>query len=190
LIANGISLVSKIRDVKDQGRDGSCATESTAGAMQLIREWNNRDFVELNPLSIYAFTKGRTGGSSIDTNLVRARDVGILPESIWPRSKGWHNRPSLGMLNEHASKYRIDEFWDINTMAELRTAVLSLFPVVFGWRGHSCVLVELTDMDTALYLNSWGKSWGDNGIGEIQLDSIELARYGAFAVRSCVDSGT
>jgi len=192
MIEHGVSMKSHIREVKDQGQNGSCATESTTGSVQLIREFNGREFVKLNPLSLYAFThasnRGGGGGSSIDSNLARARDEGILPESVWPRSKGWHEKPPQDLMEEHAAKYRIDEFWDVGNISEVRTALLAQLPVVFGWRGHSCCLVELISMEEAIYLNSWGSDWGDDGLGRIKLSDIDF-RYGAFAVRSVTDAG-
>jgi len=184
-----ISLNPYIRKRMDQGRIGSCATASTTGTVLLVREWNDRLFVDLNWLSIYCFTSdGKDRGSNIDRNLIHARDVGILPFSVWPTTTDWKTKPPQSLLDTEACKYRIDEFFDIGTIEEVMTALVLGYPVVFGWKGHSCVLIELKDMETAYYLNSWGADWGDNGVGEIKLREINFG-YGAFAVRSVVDSG-
>ena len=175
--------------VYDQNGYGSCATESTAGATKLSRAASNRPYVQLNPLSIYAFTSGGVDrGSNIDRNLEHARDIGILPEDVWPRSKGFRTKPPQELLDRHASRFRIDEFWDCGSVDDVRTSLVLGFPVSFGWRGHSCVLIALKDMNTAYYLNSWGADWGDNGVGTISLRSINFG-YGAFAVRSVTDAG-
>lgn len=175
--------------VYDQNGFGSCATESTTASWKLSSAESNRDFIELNPLSIYHFTSGGSDrGSNIDRNLEYARDVGILPESVWPRSKGFRAKIPQSLIDDHAGKYRIREFWDCGTIDEVRTSLALGFPVVFGWRSHSCCLIELKNMSTAYYLNSWGADWGDNGVGEIALRSINFG-YGAFSVRSVTDPG-
>lgn len=187
LIPEAPNLRSHVDDILDQDGVGSCATEATAQSVMILRSWQNQQHVDLNPWSIYCFTSGGWDqGSNIDTNLVQARDVGILPTSIWPRSKGWRTKPPRALLEAEAVKYRIDEFYDLGTVAEVGTALLLGFPVVFGWKGHSCVLDRLLDPETAEYANSWDESWGDDGFGTIKLRSINFG-YGLFAVRTVME---
>ena len=180
-----MSLRSKVKQIFDQGSNGSCATESTTQSEQIVRAVAGQPFVLLNPLSIYRVTSGgRDRGSSIDENLMFARETGILPESYWPRSKGFRATPPDGW-QDVAAKYRIDEFFDIGSIDEVGTALLRGLPVVFGWQGHSCVLVELLSDTEAVYANSWSKEWGDSGFGTIALSKINFS-YGAFATRTAV----
>jgi len=175
-------LLSFVRKIKNQGSVGSCATESTSQAVEIVRNWEGQEWVELNPWFIYHTTSGGFDqGSSIDTNLRFVRDNGIAPESVWPRSKGWQATPSAD-AREAAKLYRIEEFYDITTTAEIGTALLLGFPVVFGWSGHSCVMTQLVNQTTAEYANSWG-NWGDQGFGQLRLSSVNF-NYGAFAVRT------
>jgi len=184
-----ISLRPFIEHVFDQDGVGSCAAEGSTQPVQLMMAWNGRTVPKLSPWSVYCFTcDGRDQGSSIDDNLVHIRDVGVLTMETWPRSKGWNRKPPESLLADEAAKYRIDEFFDIGSIAEVRTALVLGYPVTYGWKGHCCLLVELKDLDTAFYLNSWGEDWGDHGVGEIKLREIDF-RYGAFAVRSVVDAG-
>lgn len=177
-----IELRSCVNQILDQDGVGSCATESTAQATMISRHLEGQPFVLLNPWSIYWSTSGGSdSGSNIDENLAYARDNGICPESIWPRSKGWRAKPSAAAL-EAAKEYKIIEFYDCGMVAEIGTALLLGFPVVFGWQSHSCVLTTLLTPSTAEYANSWG-DWGDQGFGKISLSSISFA-YGAFCVRT------
>lgn len=172
-----------VKKIKDQDGIGACATFSTAQGTEMIRSMSGVEWVELNPFSIYRVTShGRDQGSSIDENLEFARDIGILPESYWPQSKGWRATPPDGW-EQVAASFRIHEFYDIGTVDEVGTALLNALPVVFGWRGHSCVLVGLKSPTEAEYANSWKETWGDKGFGTINLNEINF-RYGAFAVRS------
>lgn len=178
-----IELRSCVTNIKDQDGVGSCATESTSQAVEIVRKLEGQEYVELNPWSIYSTTSGgRDQGSSIDENLIYVQAHGICPESVWPRSKGWSAKPSAEAL-EVAKLYKIEEFYDISTVAEVGTALLLGFPVVFGWSGHSCVLTQLLSTTTAEYANSWAPSWGDAGFGQIKLSAINWS-YGAFAVRT------
>jgi len=167
----------------DQDGVGSCATESTTQAMQVARAAQGLPFIQLQPWSIYSTTSGgRDQGSAIDDNLEYAREIGILPESVWPRSKGWRAKPPKSLLDEHASQFRIQEFWDIENIEQIGTALLLGFPVVFGWSGHSVMFCDLLDTATAEYANSWGSEWGDEGFGKLSLRSVNF-KYGAFALR-------
>jgi hypothetical protein len=178
-----VELRSCVSKIKDQDGVGSCATESTSQAVEIVRQVEGQPWVELNPWSIYWNTSGGSdNGSSIDENLVYARDYGICPESIWPREKGWKAKPSAEALTA-AKEYRIVEFYDVGTTEEIGTALLLGFPVVFGWQGHSCVLTQLLTVTTAEYANSWAPSWGDNGFGSIKLSAINF-QYGAWALRT------
>jgi hypothetical protein len=180
-----VELRSCVTKIKDQNGYGSCATESTAQSDEIVRKLEGQEWVELNPLSIYHTTShGRDQGSSIDENLAFARDYGICPESVWPRSKGWQVAPSAEAM-EAAAAFKIGEFYDIGSTAEAGTALLLGFAVVMGWQGHSVVLTELLSPTIAAYANSWGADWGDEGFGTIKLSSINFG-YGMFAQRTAV----
>jgi hypothetical protein len=186
-LIGSVEISSYVPVVLDQGQVGSCATESTAGSVMLSRVITGQLFELLNPWFIYFHTSGgRDAGSSIDENLEWVRDHGIAPESVWPRSKGWQTKPTPEAY-EAAQRFRIMEFWDLTTIAEIGSALLKGFPVVFGFKtsggGHSCLFTELVNINEADYLNSWSASWGRNGLGRLRLTSVNFA-YGAFAVRA------
>ncbi len=183
-----VDLRLKVKQVIDQGQIGSCATCSTTQGVMISRELAGFNFVMLNPLSIYRITSGgRDNGSSIDENLQQARNVGILPEEYWPYSKGFRADPPDGW-EKVAAPYRIDEFFDIEDIEQVGTALLKGFAVVFGWSGHSCIMTSLKSTTEAEYCNSWG-DWGDQGFGRIKLNSINFG-YGVFAIRSPINDGS
>ena len=188
LIGN-VALCPNVRQILDQGRNGSCATESTTQGVLIVRDVAGLPFVLLNPLSIYRVTSGgRDQGSNIDSNLIFARDIGILPESYWPRSKGFRAIPPDGW-EDVAKPYRIEEFYDIRNKVEVGSALLKGFAVVFGWSGHSCIMTRLLSKTAARYANSWGMySGSDNGFDTIKLRSINFG-YGAFAIRTATSEG-
>jgi len=178
-----VSLRKHVRQVLDQDGVGSCATESTTQAVMVCRDVAGLPFTLLNPWSIYRVTSGgRDRGSNIDSNLEFARDTGILPESYWPRSKGWRASPPTGW-KDVAAQHRVREFFDISSILELGTALLTGYAVVFGWSGHSVLATSLLSTTKIEYCNSWAKLWGDEGMGTLNLDSVNWG-YGAFAIRT------
>jgi len=179
-----IDLRPKVPSVFDQNGNGSCATESATGGVKVCRSMNRMPFMELNPLFVYHTTSGgRDSGSNIDSNLAFIREHGVAPESVWPRSKGFLKTPSEEA--KHAAlRYRIDEFFDIQTWEEFGSALLQGFAVVWGYSGHSILATGLTDENTIEYLNSWGM-WGDQGYGRARSRSIVWG-YGAWAIRSVI----
>ncbi len=176
-----------VRTGLDQNGVGSCAAESTTQALQILREYEGQRHVVLSPWFLYHHTSGGVdNGSTIDGNLRFARDRGIAPMDIWPRSRGWRARPSQ-QAYDAAKNFRIDEFFDCTNVVEIGSALLKGMSVTFGWSGHSCVLTDLISTTHARYRNSWGDNWGDNGFGVIRLADIWFG-YGAFAIRSAIDA--
>lgn len=184
LAAQNKGLRPFVKVVLNQGSVGSCATEATAGAVMITRAYAGLDHVLLNPWSIYATTSGgRDRGSSIDENLAFARDHGVCPESVWPRSKGWNAKPTASAM-EVAKKFRIAEFYDISTIDEMVSALLQGFAVVYGSNGHAVCKVQHVDETKGIDLNSWDTTWGDGGFGVWATYRAVDFRYGAFAVRA------
>jgi hypothetical protein len=184
-----------VQKIKDQDGIGSCATESTSQAMEVIGVRCGFDWQELNPWSIYRVTSGgRDQGSNIDDNLEYAREVGVLPVSFFPRYDAngkiinrWNAKPPAGW-EEVAAQHRIHEWWDMTTIDEVGTALLLGYPVVVGWSSHSEVLVDLLQGAKAMVANSWSTEWGDAGFHVEPLSKVNWS-YGAFAVRTVVNRG-
>jgi hypothetical protein len=185
--AGKISLRPFVKTVLDQDGVGSCAAESSTQSVMIGRAFAGLPHVVLNPWAVYHTTSGgRDQGSSIDDNLQYLREHGCPPESAWPRSKGWQAKPSAEAM-ELAKNFRIVEFYDITTRAQMVTCLLKGWPVVYGSKGHAVCKVEYLDPTKALDINSWATSWGDGGFGVWAKFSEINWQYGAFAVRTVAD---
>ena len=81
---------------------------------------------------------------------------------------------------ESAALHRIAEAWDCADEQAVMSAVALGHPVVYGSDGHAVIAIGF-DKDGIIILNSWGSSWGKNGIG--RWPSNEIPSYGAWALR-------
>lgn len=180
-LAAKITLRPHVKNPLDQNGDGSCASESSTGGTLICRAFSGLPYVLLNPLFVYGRVNGgRDNGSSIDENLAFIRDRGIASEAVWPRSRGWRAEPSPEAMAD-ALNYRIVEFYDISSVEEMVSALLTGFPVIFGANGHA--ICAVAHMGTyPLILNSWGQ-WEDGGFGKwVSYSGINWS-YGAFCIR-------
>lgn len=187
-----VDLRQHVRHVFDQDGVGSCAAESCCGAKAIVDVAAGKQFTLYNPWALYHFTSGgRDGGSTLDANLRIAKEVGLCPESSWPREEGWRQKPPQNVLDE-AQDHRIDEFFDIGSLAEFGTALLLGFPVAYGRRAHAITAVRLVPRGNGRfeieYQNSWHPSWGDDGFGRDSAESVNYG-YGSFAYRTTISHG-
>ena len=188
LITTHEGMRKYVNDIFDQDGIGSCAAEATAQALQIARAIAGLTWVQLSPWSLYHYSSGGSDrGSNIDTNLEIAILKGIASMAVWPRSNSFRKTLSPEAVAD-AKKYRADEFFDIGTVQEFKTALMCGMPVVYGSSGHAKCAVKLRpDLKSFDYANSWDESWGDNGFGVEQFGSGVNWGYGAFAVRTTVE---
>jgi hypothetical protein len=101
---------------------------------------------------------------------------------IWPRSKGWRGKPSAEAYAD-ALQYRLWEFYDLGTKAEVQTALVKDFFVQFGHDSHSELFCDILSLDVGDVANSWSTGWGDGGFHEFPFSRINWG-YGCFAFRA------
>jgi len=171
--------------IYDQDGVGSCAAESGTGLKAGLDASQNLPLIIYNPWSVYWYTSGgRDQGSVIGDNVEYLRDKGVCPEEVWPRSKGWRSEPN-SQAKELAKLFCIVDFFYIETIQELVSALLQGFCIHAGYSGHAIVLVAYLGKGQLLFCNSWDKSWGDNGFGKLSLSSVYFP-YGAYAYKNVI----
>lgn len=192
-----------ITRIYNQGQEGSCVSNATAQAHEIIqaRQYGKDRVVHLSAISLYKRCGRSPGsGSMVNDNLDEMVSTGILPlNNDANKAKFKHVFPATGFYTsypdgwkETAKLFRGAEWFDIRSLDGFITALILGYPVVYGRAGHSICAVR-PKMEsgrlTVMYANSWG-SWGQ-GAGDFTSgfghDSESMIRSGAgwaFALRS------
>jgi len=172
---------SRFRYTLDQDGAGSCAAEAAAAAKAARDALQGLPMAVYNPWFCYHTTSGgRDNGSVIGDNVAFLRDHGMVPEEVWPRSKGWRAEPS-DEAKRVAKFFTLKEFYYIENVDEFASALLQGMDVVFGYTGHAIVADQYLKRRRIEYKNSWG-DWGDNGFGTLSMNDIRFD-YGAYAFK-------
>ena len=186
------SIRHKVWTVVDQNPQNSCCPSATTGATMILREIAGEARIILSQGSLYGqINGGRDAGAGIEAALEAMMKVGICPVSMID-GHDWQGRDWPSDWKTAAKKTRILEAFDCPNFDAVASAVQHRIPVVFGvyWGsgGHAICAVGLKQISGVWnleFLNSWGASWGDNGLGyltESQCSGIKS--FGAFAIRS------
>ncbi|NQT38787.1 MAG: hypothetical protein HQ581_14930 [Planctomycetes bacterium] len=188
------SMEEHVPHVIDQGSQGSCCGCAGVGAMMLARSVSGQDTVVLSQASLYALGNGgRDGGMAIDVCLRHLIDTGANPIDVIDQYdwQGFYRRPRWSDdWRESAKRYRCIEAWDCPDYEAAVSAVLHGFPVVYGTDGHAVVMIGWAEKTGHIDLNSWGRDWGENGIGQWASERAvrrQLPGYGAWALRVATD---
>ena len=208
--ANGQGLRDVVQKIKNQGQEGSCASNMTCQAFEiaLVQALGKRAWLEFSPISIYRWLASNPNqGSTISGNLRQLRDVGVLPVR---GSRATEALKAMGLSTSHTltatgyyqtfpsgwkdtAKYFVGvEAFDIGSFEGIVSALLDGFPVGYGRAGHAiCAVAPYQDgsrfgLD---YANSWG-NWGDQGFGKDTESFVSgaIKSYGAWALRTVLYS--
>lgn len=188
-------LVSRIYN---QGNEGSCVANACAQALEIIqaKQIGKANVVPLSAMSLYKrIGSGPNSGAMVSDGLEEMASRGILPldtpanrakygSAVMPNT-GWRTPYPAGWETT-AAKFRGTEWFIINSVAELITALINQHPVVVGRSGHSICYCDPIYQGNSLlvkYCNSWG-DWGENGFGYDSLGKIRSSASWAFALRA------
>jgi hypothetical protein len=205
LLTSHVGLESLVRKIKNQGQEGSCASNATAQCFEIT--WNMMlgpsCWIECSPISIYRWVApGPGSGSTISGNLKQLRDVGLLPvasdanrevlravglsDSHVLTPTGYH-QPFPAGWQSTAVFFRAAEWYDISSFDGMVSAIFEGYPVCYGRAGHAICGVRVVKKDgkwAIRYANSWG-NWGEDGYGYDSESYISgaIRSYGAWALR-------
>ncbi len=185
-----------VKSIINQGQQGSCCGCAGVGAVMLIRAMQGLPHVLLSQASLYGRGNGgRDQGMAIDTCLALLMEEdssgnpvgGCCPADLidpmdW---QGFRRGTWPTDWRVTAVRFRIVEAYDCQTMDHIRACYKRGFPVVYGAEGHA--VIRIGDDDD---VNSWGKNWGSNGIGQwVSERTLErsIPMYGAWGLRVAID---
>jgi len=182
----------------NQGREGSCASNATAQAMEIVtsQQIGKDQSTRLSAISLYTRVgRNANSGSSIPSNIQEVAERGLLPLNTTENKEKYdHTHPATGFSErlpsgweETAKLFQAFEWFDIQSFDGIATCLLKGFPVVYGRAGHAICGVNLVRRGgewCIKYANSWG-NWGEHGYGYDSEDFVSrsVPSYGAFGVR-------
>jgi hypothetical protein len=190
------ALVTRIYDQKSEG---SCVANACSQAHEIVqaKQFGRENVVHLSAISLYKrIGRSAQSGAMVSDGLDEMAERGVLPlDTPENRAKfGAAVMPNTGFRTAYpagweavAAKFAAHEWFIVDTVAELITALIHHHPVVVGRSGHSIVYVDpVYDSGQLLvkYPNSWSENWGENGYGYDSLRMIRSSASWAFALRS------
>lgn len=183
---------------------GNCVANACSQAHEIIqaKQSGKENVVHLSAISLYKrIGSSPNSGAMVSDGLEEMSERGVLPlDTPENRAKfGPSVMPNAGFRTAYpsgweatAKKFAASEWFVIESVNELITALLNQHPVVVGRSGHSIAYCDVVYDGSNLmvgYCNSWG-SWG-SGLGGhatgFGFDSLRLIRSSAswaFALRS------
>jgi hypothetical protein len=194
-------LHTRVKHVYDQNGYNSCCPNAGMASSLIIREIQGNKRIILSPASVYKrINGGRDQGAAIEDCLEEVTKWGALPVENYPIND-W-KQPYPANADEIAAGYRDTEFVDIPNIEIAGTVLSAGFPLVVGvtWSGgggHAICLLEVEPADGSdnftdntvvdfPFVNSWGTSYGDNGIGKLPEPQVAagIRNYGCWAPAS------
>lgn len=198
LAANGGGASQMVTRIYDQGQEGSCVANACSQAHEInqARQFGLDKVTHLSAMSLYQrIGSGPNSGAMVSDGLDEMASRGVLPldtpenralfgSQVMPNT-GWRNRKPDGWETT-AKNFAAHEWFIVESVNELITALLNQDPVVVGRAGHSiCYCDPVYDGGNLLvkYANSWG-NWGEKGFGYDSTRLIRSSASWAFALRS------
>lgn len=183
--------------IYDQQNEGSCVANACSQAHEIVQalQFGKDKVTHLSAISLYKrIGSSPNSGAMVSDGLDEMAERGILPlDTAENRSKFGAVMPNTGFRTPYpagweaiAKKFTAHEWFVIDSVNELVTALLNQHPVVVGRSGHSICYCDPVYQGTSLlvkYANSWG-DWGENGFGYDSMSKIRSSAGWAFALRS------
>lgn len=193
--AEGGGADKLVTRIYDQQNEGSCVANACSQANEIVQalQFGTANVVHLSAMSLYKrIGSSPNSGAMVSDGLDEMSSRGVLPldneanrarfgSCVMPNT-GWREK-FPDNWEATAKLFRAHEWFVVENVGELMTALLNQHPVVVGRSGHSICYVRPMKDGTVKYANSWG-DWGDEGFGYDSERMIRSAASWAFALRS------
>lgn len=179
--------------------NGHCTANATCQCILVAREKMGLPRKLLSPEMLYHQHSRWGAGSTLQQNLVHARDVGVIyyPDGGYTeQNQRLYSNPNNWPADwrEMAKENRILEWEDLHGDVDLILTALQLgFPVILGitWPGGGGHAIEAQDVvmdsrDDPLLMgpNSWDERWNGDGWWKLRASRLRnLKNYGAWCLR-------
>lgn len=158
----------------NQGQTNYCWSHGPVSAMTLIRAFMGQPYVRLSATAVAAIIKGGRNQGGWGTEALRwIAAHGCPPVDLWPPNDRSLRHDTPAMRTE-AGKNKITEWYDLRprNFDQLATCLLLNIPVAVGynWWSHEVCAIRLRQAGGAYVVdiwNSWGDSYGTDGIGTL-----------------------
>lgn len=181
----------------NQKQEGSCVANASSQAMEIVscKQFGKNRVVHFSAMSLYKrIGRSPQSGAVVSDAIEELVNKGLLPlDDEQNKTKFKHYMPNTGWSTPYptgwedtAKMFKALEWTEIDSYAELVSALLFHEPVVVGRSGHSICYCDFLYKDgepMVKYANSWG-DWGDKGYGYDTLRSIKASSGWAYALRS------
>lgn len=161
---------------RDQDGKGYCWAHSTTSAALLVRAFNNQPYADLSAYAIACMIKGfRDEGGWNAESMDFLFDKGIPTSKTWPQRSMDRSNDNPNTWADAAMTKGI-EGMDLdprNMKAQLVTCLLTpgiALACDFNWWSHSVCGVRIVKLNpfTLRIWNSWGDSWSEKGMGNLE----------------------
>lgn len=154
-----------------QAQTNFCWDNAVTMATMIVRLLQGQRLVRLSPASTACkITNFRNVGGWGTQALKYIATVGALPQDIWPANAidRKYDKPENDGIRK---MYRVTEWWDLKPRSfdEKMACLFYGIPVACGynWWGHEICAVDPVILKDGRFgtmeINSWDKTWGDNG---------------------------
>lgn len=159
----------------DQNGTNFCWVNSGVGAVQLVREMQGEQYVELSPASVAnPINGGVNQGGYIEDALDQLCKVGACTADLYPVNfvglKYWTPEAKANAAKHKITKWVSLGRRDETMAAKCWTVILQGGLVVnaHDWMGHSMITTMIDEDMNWWDRNSWGDDWGEHGFGKLE----------------------
>jgi len=197
LIPGQIDLRASCSPIENQGNLGSCTAQALVGDLEFLKLKSLKKLIQFSRLFLYynervvSHTTNTDSGASLRDGIKTLKRLGDCTEDLWPYNiDQFAQKPSPSAYN-NALQYQVTSYYRLHTLDEMKHALSSGYPFVFGFvvyesfestttaqtgiismpqkkerllGGHAVVAVGYDDVKKWMIVrNSWGTTWGDKG---------------------------